>query len=35
MKIVVPVYIVDIQYADDVIDGSQPNAYTWAICHKS
>jgi len=34
-KIVVQVYIVDAQYADDARDGSQPNAYTWATCHKS
>jgi len=34
-KIVVWVYIVDVQYTDDAIDRSQPNAYTWATCHKS
>jgi len=34
-KIVAQVYIVNAQYADDAIDGSQPNAYTWVICHKS
>jgi len=34
-KVVVRVYTVDAQYADDAIDGSQPNAYAWATCHKS
>jgi len=34
-KIVVRIYIIDAQYADNAKDGSQPNAYAWAICDKS